>query len=34
VTLRTDGALAERLRGLQVWVDAGDGSVVGGDVME
>jgi len=34
VTIRTDGALAERLRGLQVWVDAGDGSVVGGDVME
>jgi hypothetical protein len=34
VTLRADGTLAERLRGLQVWVDAGDGSVVGGDVME
>jgi len=34
VTLRADGQLAERLRGLQVWVDAGDGTVVGGDVME
>jgi hypothetical protein len=34
VTLRADGHLAERLRGLQVWLDAGDGSVVGGDVME
>jgi hypothetical protein len=34
VTLRADGHLAHRLRGLQVWLDAGDGSVVGGDVME
>jgi hypothetical protein len=34
VTFRADGHLAERLRGLQVWVDAGDGSVVGGDMME
>jgi hypothetical protein len=34
VTLRADGHLADRLRGLQVWLDAGDGSVVGGDVME
>jgi hypothetical protein len=34
VTFRADGHLAERLRGLQVWLDAGDGSVVGGDVME
>ena len=34
VRLRADGDLAERLRGLQVWLDAGDGSVVGGDVME
>jgi hypothetical protein len=34
VTLRTDGQLAERVRGLQVWLDAGDGSVLGGDVLE
>lgn len=34
VTLRADGALAERLRGLQVWVDAGDGRIIGGDVLE
>jgi hypothetical protein len=34
VTLTAGGPLADRLRGLQVWVDAGDGSVVGGDVME
>jgi hypothetical protein len=34
VTLRADGALADRLRGLQVWLDAGDGRVIGGDVLE
>lgn len=34
VTLRSDGSLAGRLRGLQVWVDAGDGRVIGGDVLE
>ena len=34
VTLRAEGPLAERLRGLQVWLDAGDGSVIGGDVLE
>jgi hypothetical protein len=34
VSLRADGPLAERLRGLQVWLDAGDGAVLGGDVLE
>lgn len=34
VTFHADGPLAERLRGLQVWLDAGTGSVVGGDVLE
>ena len=34
VRLRADGSLAERLRGLQVWLDAGDGRVIGGDVLE
>jgi hypothetical protein len=34
VSFRTQGALAERLRGLQVWLDAGNGAVLGGDVLE
>jgi hypothetical protein len=34
VTLRANGATAERLRAVQVWLDAGDGSVIGGDVLE
>jgi hypothetical protein len=34
VTFQADGPLAERLRGLQIWLDAGTGSVVGGDVLE
>jgi hypothetical protein len=34
VALAADGALAERVRGLQVWVDATDGRIIGGDVLE
>ena len=34
VTFHADGPLAERLRGLQVWLDAGTGSVIGGDFRE
>ncbi|MEO5940239.1 MAG: hypothetical protein ABIQ76_05065, partial [Candidatus Limnocylindrales bacterium] len=28
------GSLAERVRSLEVWLDAGDGSLLGGDVIE
>jgi hypothetical protein len=28
------GALAERLRSIEVWIDAGDGHLLGGDVVE
>lgn len=34
VTLNANAEAAERVRALQVWVDAGDGSVIGGDVLE
>jgi hypothetical protein len=30
----TKGALAERVRQIEVWIDAGDGMVLGGDVAE
>jgi hypothetical protein len=30
----TQGALAERVRSIEVWVDAGDGHLLGGDVVE
>jgi hypothetical protein len=33
VTVRSTGALAGSLRGLEVWIDAGDGSLLGGDVL-
>ena len=33
VGVRSSGALAVSLRGLDVWVDAGDGSLLGGDVL-
>lgn len=34
VRLDAHGALADRLRSVEVWLDAGDGSVLGGDVVE
>ena len=34
VRLDAHGALAHRLRSVEVWLDAGDGSVLGGDVVE
>lgn len=34
VTFEADGELAERVRAVQVWIDAGDGRVIGGDVAE
>ncbi len=33
VTVRSTGALAASLRGLEIWIDAGDGSLLGGDVL-
>jgi hypothetical protein len=33
VTVRSTGSLAGTLRGLEVWIDAGDGSLLGGDVL-
>ncbi len=33
VSVRTSGPLADVLRGLEVWIDAGDGSLLGGDVL-
>jgi hypothetical protein len=30
----TSGPLAERVRAVEVWLDAGDGRVLGGDVIE
>ena len=33
VTVRSTGRLAGTLRGLEVWIDAGDGSLLGGDVL-
>jgi hypothetical protein len=34
VEARAEGALAERLNAVEVWVDAGDGVIIGGDVAE
>ena len=34
VTFGTTGALADRLHGVAVYVDAGDGTILGGDVAE
>ena len=34
VRFEAQGTLAERLRSVEVWIDAGDGHVVGGDVVE
>jgi hypothetical protein len=34
VRLETSGALAERMRLIEYWIDAGDGSLLGGDVVE
>jgi hypothetical protein len=28
------GALVERIRSIEVWIDAGDGTLLGGDVAE
>ena len=33
ITVRSSGALAGSMRGLEVWIDAGDGSLLGGDVV-
>jgi hypothetical protein len=33
VTVRSTGMLAGSLRGLELWIDAGDGSLLGGDVL-
>ncbi len=33
VTVRTDGALAERFRALEMYLDAGDGALLGGDLL-
>jgi len=33
VNVRSAGAFAATLRGLEVWIDAGDGSLLGGDVL-
>ena len=34
VRLEAQGTLAERLRSVEVWIDAGDGQPLGGDVIE
>jgi len=34
VRLDAQGALADRLRSVEIWLDAGNGSVLGGDVVE
>ena len=34
VQLAASGALADRLRAVEVWIDAGDGQVLGGDLVE
>ncbi len=34
VQLAASGSLADRLRAVEVWIDAGDGHVLGGDVVE
>jgi hypothetical protein len=33
VSVRSSGALAGTLRGLEVSIDAGDGTLLGGDVL-
>jgi hypothetical protein len=33
ISVRTSGRLADSLRGLEVSIDAGDGSLLGGDVL-
>lgn len=33
VTVRSTGTLSGSLRGLELWIDAGDGSLLGGDVL-
>jgi hypothetical protein len=34
VRFEAQGTLAERLRSVEVWIDAGDGRPLGGDVIE
>jgi hypothetical protein len=34
VRFESHGPLAERLRSVEVWIDAGDGSLLGGDIVE
>jgi hypothetical protein len=34
VRLESTGALAERMRMLEFWLDAGDGALIGGDIVE
>jgi hypothetical protein len=34
VTARASGDLAQRLNAIEIWIDAGDGSILGGDVAE
>lgn len=34
VRLQSSGALAERMRMLEFWLDAGDGALIGGDIVE
>jgi hypothetical protein len=34
VRFEAQGALAERVRFVEYWIDAGDGSVIGGDIVE
>jgi hypothetical protein len=34
VRLDAAGPLADRLRSIEIWLDAGDGGLLGGDVVE
>ena len=34
VRLQSTGTLAERMRALEFWLDAGDGALIGGDIVE
>jgi hypothetical protein len=34
VRLQSNGSLADRMRMLEFWVDAGDGALIGGDIVE
>ena len=34
VRLQSTGSLAERMRMLEFWLDAGDGALIGGDIAE